>query len=154
MYLVCVWKSLSHVRLVATTLYSPWNFLGQNTGVGSLSFLQGIFPIQGSNSSLLHCGQILHQLSHKGSRRIPEWVAYPDSSGSSWLSNWTGVSFISGGFFTNWAIREVLNVYIGFSTIRGFDNHGDFGMYALRIRGNSCKLSIVADYQRASRKLF
>ena len=26
--------------------YSPWNFPGQNTGVGSLSLLQGIFPIQ------------------------------------------------------------------------------------------------------------
>ena len=25
-------------------LYSPWNSPGQNTGVGSLSLLQGIFP--------------------------------------------------------------------------------------------------------------
>ena len=31
-------------------LYSPWNSLHQNTGVGSLSLLQGIFPIQGSNT--------------------------------------------------------------------------------------------------------
>ena len=30
-------------------LYSPWNFPGQNTGVGSLSLLQGIFPTQESN---------------------------------------------------------------------------------------------------------
>ena len=30
-------------------LYSPWNSPGQNTGVGSLSLLQGIFPTQGSN---------------------------------------------------------------------------------------------------------
>ena len=28
-------------------LYSPWNSLGQNTGTGSHSFLQGIFPTQG-----------------------------------------------------------------------------------------------------------
>ena len=35
-------------------LYSPWNSLGRNTGVGSLSFLQGIFPTQGSNPGLLH----------------------------------------------------------------------------------------------------
>ena len=42
-------------------LYSP----GQNTGVGSLSFLQGIFPTQGSNLGLLHCKQILYQLSRK-----------------------------------------------------------------------------------------
>ena len=30
-------------------LYGPWNSPGQNTGVGSLSLLQGIFSIQGSN---------------------------------------------------------------------------------------------------------
>ena len=29
--------------------YSPWNSPGKNTGVGSLSLLQGIFPTQGSN---------------------------------------------------------------------------------------------------------
>ena len=36
-------------------LYSSWNFPGQNTGVDSYSLLQGIFPTQGSNPSLLHC---------------------------------------------------------------------------------------------------
>ena len=35
-------------------LYSPWNFLGQNTGVGSCCLLQGIFPNQGSNPGLPH----------------------------------------------------------------------------------------------------
>ena len=30
-------------------LYSPWNALGQNTGMGSLPLLNGIFPTQGSN---------------------------------------------------------------------------------------------------------
>ena len=90
-------------------LHSPWNSPGQNTGVGSLSLLQGIFPTQGSNPesrsstlqadslpaepqgqpkntrvgglslhqgnfptqesnrSLLHCRQILYQLSYEGS---------------------------------------------------------------------------------------
>ena len=48
-------------------LYIPWNSLGQNTGVGSLSLLQGIFPTQESNPGLPHCGQILYQLSHQGS---------------------------------------------------------------------------------------
>ena len=56
-------------------LYSPWSSPGLNTGVGSLSLLQGIFPTQGSNPGLLHCRQILYQLSHKGSPRILEWVA-------------------------------------------------------------------------------
>ena len=35
-----------------------------------------------------------------------EWVAYPFSSRSSWPGNLTGVSWIAGGFFTNWAIKE------------------------------------------------
>ena len=48
-------------------LYSPWNFLAQNTGVDSLSLLQGFFPTQGSNPDLPRCRQILYQLSHKGS---------------------------------------------------------------------------------------
>ena len=47
-------------------LYSPWNVPGQNTGVGSLSLLQGIFPTQESNPGLLHCRQVLYQLSHQG----------------------------------------------------------------------------------------
>ena len=47
----------------------------KNTGVSSLSLLQGIFPTQGSSLGLLHCRQILYQLSHKGSPRILEWVA-------------------------------------------------------------------------------
>ena len=45
---------------------NPWNSPGQNTGVGSLSLLQGIFPNQGSNPSLPHCRWILYQQSHKG----------------------------------------------------------------------------------------
>ena len=87
-------------------LYSARNSPGQNTGVGSLSLLQGIFPTQGSNPGLPHCRRILYQLSHKGSPRILEWVAYPFFNGSSQPSNRTGVSCIAGGFFTNWAIRE------------------------------------------------
>ena len=47
-------------------LYSLWNSPGQNTGMGSLFFLQGIFPTQGSNPDCPHCRQILYQLSHKG----------------------------------------------------------------------------------------
>ena len=48
-------------------LYSPWNSLGQNTGVGSLFFLQGIFLAQELNRGLLHCRQILYLLSYQGS---------------------------------------------------------------------------------------
>ena len=65
--------SLSHIRLSAT----PWTvahqaplsmeFSHKNPGVGSHSFLQGIFPTQGLNLGLLNCRQILYHLSHQGS---------------------------------------------------------------------------------------
>ena len=71
-------------------LYSPWNSPEQNTGVDSLSLLQGIFPTQGLNQGLPHCRWILYQLSHKGSPRILEWVAYAFSRGSSQPRNQTG----------------------------------------------------------------
>ena len=84
----------------------PWNSPGRNTGVGSLSLLQGIFPTPGSNPGFLLCRQIPYQLSHKGSPRILEWVACPFSSGSSQPGNQTEVSRIAGGFFISWATRE------------------------------------------------
>ena len=90
-------------------LYSPWNSPGQNTRVDSYSLLQGIFPIQGSNSGLLHCRWILYQLSHKGSPRVLEWVAYPFSSRSSRPRNQTKICCITGRFFTSWATRESPN---------------------------------------------
>ena len=70
--------------------YSPWNSRGQNTGVCSLSLLQGVFPTQGLNPGLLHCRQILYQLSNQGNQRIPEWVAYPFCCGSSQPRNELG----------------------------------------------------------------
>ena len=94
-------------------LYSPWNSPGQHTGVGSLSLFQGIFPTQGSNPGVLHCRPIFffffYRLSHKGSPRILECVSYPFSRESSQPRNWTRVSCIAGGFFTNWAMREALD---------------------------------------------
>ena len=50
-----------------TRLLCPWNSPGKNTGMSSLSLIQGIFPTQGSNPGLLHCRRILYQLSHQGS---------------------------------------------------------------------------------------
>ena len=84
-------KKAVKVAQSCSTLCNPsWNSPGQNTGVGSLSLLQGIFPTQGLNPGLLHCRKMLYQLSYKGSPRILEWVAYPFSRGSSQQrkSNW------------------------------------------------------------------
>ena len=87
------WKSESHSVvsdfLWPHGLYNPWNSPGQNTGVGNLSLLQGIFPTQGSNPGLPHCRWILYQLSHKRKPQedfafnqdsctvasLPEWVS-------------------------------------------------------------------------------
>ena len=99
------WKSLSRVQFFVT----PWTIQSMESSrpeVGSLSHLQGIFLIQRSNLGLLHFRQILYQLSHKGSPRIPEWVTCPFSRGSSRPLNQTGMVCIEGWFFTNWAMRE------------------------------------------------
>ena len=53
-------------------LYSSWSSLGQSTGVGSLSLLQGIFLTQELNWGLLHCKWILYQLSYEGTSVIYE----------------------------------------------------------------------------------
>ena len=83
------WKLISNHLLNtgfdSLWLYSPWNSPGQNTAVGGLSLLQGIFPTQESNPGLLHCG-----LSYQGSPRKLEWVAYPFSSWSSRSRNRLG----------------------------------------------------------------
>ena len=66
----CLWSESHSVvsnSLQPHGLYSPWNSPGQNTRVGSHSLLKGIFPMQGSNTGLPHCRQILYQLSHQGS---------------------------------------------------------------------------------------
>ena len=49
-------------------LYSPRNSVGQNTGVGSWSLLQGIFPTQGLNPGLPHCRQVLYQATREAWR--------------------------------------------------------------------------------------
>ena len=96
--------------------------------VGSLSLLQGIFPIQGSNPDLPHCRWILYQLSHQGGPRILEWVSYPFSSGSSWTRNGTRVSCSTGRFFTSWPTREVLCLIQIKSHCEGDRNNGKFSV--------------------------
>ena len=100
-------------------LYSPWNSPGQNTGVSNLSLLQGVFPTQGSNPGLLHYGWILYHLSHQGSPRILEWVAYFFSRGSSRPRNQTGVSCIAGRFLLSYeGSPEVLSEVLSEVTVK------------------------------------
>ena len=65
---------------VSDSLQPPWTVTRQaplsrrlsrkNTEVGCHALLQGIFPTQGSNPGLLHCGQILYHLSPQGSPQV------------------------------------------------------------------------------------
>ena len=87
---------------------SSVEFSRQEYWSGLHALPQGIFPTQGSNPVLLHCGQILYLLSHQGSPRILDCVAYPSSRGTSWPRNWTRVSCIAGRFFMSWAARGAL----------------------------------------------
>ena len=71
--------SFTSDSLLPHGLYSPWNS-------PDLSFLQGIFPTQGSNPGLLHCRWIVYQLSHMGSpiilepnNTVPSAANLPDS---------------------------------------------------------------------------
>ena len=70
--------------------------------------------------------------------KIPEWVAIPFSRGSSWLRDHTGVSSITGGFFTFWATREGPN-----PLIRGESACKTRLQLVKRGRGHPQKLSIL-----------
>ena len=63
--------SLQPHGLWPTRPLCSWNLPGKNNGVGCHSLLHRMFPIQGSNPSLLHCRQILYHLSHQGSLAFP-----------------------------------------------------------------------------------
>ena len=96
--------SVSGSRLVVSDslqprgLCSPWSFPGQNTGVGSLSLLQGIFPTQGSNPGLPHCRQILYPAEPQGK---------PSEMPSGKLSSFLGQVPMNPVFpYTEYAVRQ------------------------------------------------
>ena len=105
-------RSIKSNSLWPHWIYSPGDSPGQNTEVGSLSLLQGIFPTQGLNPGLPHCWWILYQLSHKRSTRILEWVAYPFSSRFSWPRYPTRLSCIAGRFLSNWAMMDIIYINV------------------------------------------
>ena len=95
---LCVQLSVT-LWTIARQLLCPWDSPGKSTRVGCHPLLQRILPTQESNPGLLHCKQILNQLSHQRSPRILEWAAYPFSRETSQPRNQTGVSCIAGRFF-------------------------------------------------------
>ena len=84
-------------------LYSPWNSPGQNTRVGSLFLLQGIFPTQELNQGLLHCRWILHQLSYQGKH---QWEGPRVSRGKMIRGFQAWVTWWMVFFFQRWKTWE------------------------------------------------
>ena len=84
-YMWTVWKCVSSsvvpdslwpYGLQSNRLLCPWDFPGKDTGIVCHFLLQGIFPTQGSNPGLLHCMQIIYQLSYQGKIKIDARVMY------------------------------------------------------------------------------
>ena len=83
-----------------------------NTGVGSLSLLQGIFLTQESNWGILPCRKILYQLSYQGSPQITLLRNIHDMKMCSWQrrgANHQWVCIIGFKFFN--IVCMFLNVY-------------------------------------------
>ena len=115
--------------------YSPWNSPGQNTRVGSLSLLQKIFLTQESNWDLLHCRQVLDQLTYQGSLQLLRvktnsqrpWEAWPFSSWEFFWTNpsvhfsltdltdlsipWLGIDASHHKLFTCWSLKWVSSIF-------------------------------------------
>ena len=81
------------------SLLCPWRFSRQEYWSGLPCPPPGDLPTQGLNPGLQHYRQILYQLSHQGSPRTLECVAYPFCRGSFQARNQTGVSCTAGRFF-------------------------------------------------------
>ena len=97
-------------------LYSPWNSPGQNTEVGSLSLLQGIFPTQGSNPGFPHHMQILYQLSKNtgvGSLSLLQWI-FPTQESNPGLLHYRQILY-----HLNYQRRPRILVWVAYSFSRG-----------------------------------
>ena len=80
---VNVWqKTIQYCKVISLQPVKINGGKKKDIGMSCHALCQGIFPTQGLNPDLLHCRWILYCLSHQGSPRILEWVAYPFSRGS------------------------------------------------------------------------
>ena len=70
-------KERIQVSCIAGGFFTNWATMeAWKTEVGNLFLLQGIFPPQNLSQSLLHCKQILYQLSYQGSPKKPNSAFY------------------------------------------------------------------------------
>ena len=130
--LTCESKLRSCVRLCNPMDCSPWNSTGQSIGVGSLSLLQGIFPIQGSKPGLLHCRQILYQPSHEGSPAsmwnecncVVVWTFFGIALLWGWKENWPFPVLWPLLSFPSLEIITKIKLYPGINAMRGMAARG------------------------------
>ena len=115
-YFHCVWQSLSCVRLFV----SPWTIACQ--APLSMEFFRqeywsGWSEVKWKLLSRVRLFAILWTIQSMGFSRPEYWSGLPSPSpgGSSQPKDWTQVSCIAGGFFTNWATREAQEYCNGLS---------------------------------------
>ena len=85
-------RDWTQVSNIAGGFFTSWvTGKAKNTGVDSWSLLQQIFPTQESNQGLLHCRQILYQLSYQRRRGDRGWDGQRAS-----LTQWTWIWANSG----------------------------------------------------------
>ena len=99
---------------VPSRLLCPWNSPGKNTGMGSQSLLQGIFPTQGSNPGLLHCRHIFFY--HLESPRKPRCifievsVQFSRSVVSNSVTPWTIASQASLSITSSQSLLKLMSI--------------------------------------------
>ena len=107
--------------------YSGWNTPGKNTGVGSHSLFQGIFPTQGTNPCLPHCRQTLLPSELTGKPKNTGVGSHSLLQGTFLTLGLNRDPCIVGRFFISWATREAhikINnkyYYINFTILNTFN---------------------------------
>ena len=118
------WSEVKVAQLCLTFLrplglYRPWASLGQNTGVGSLSLLQGIFPTQGLNPGLPHCRRILYQLSCREAQKDWYWWIRESLKWGKYSLSCTDIWITADGLWRRDFSRDPRKGQLNFMTLRG-----------------------------------
>ena len=114
-------------HIIWLLFHCPWHSPGKKTG----SPPPGIFPPQGLNRSLVHCGQIPYHLSHQGNsiyvHNISHILSYLSNSGNSDLD-----SCINGDcccVFSACTIAFIVKLEVRNYVQNNFENHGFGGLH-------------------------
>ena len=131
-------------------LHSPWNTPGQDTGIGSRSFLQRFFSTQGLKPGLPHCRQILYPLSHQGSpinyvekrKSLTQIFKKPPEVCYGWTGSHhvsTQDSFIKWMLYTDWfsLIRTHLKLDVESIACKSYGWEDGRAKEKINFRGNS-----------------